>query len=417
VSIATILVENSHVYFPIEGNLCGKVRAVGLREGTNVRIATPPWTPESGVTRSVALEVLLNGPISRTQIARRLDLSPGSLTRLSAPMIKSGLLIEVGLRTDGKVGRPSRPLDVVVDSQHFIGMKLTGDLVVGVTTDLRANVLASASVSLTSREPDAVAKVISELAKELAEHVPSVTALGVGIGGLVDDHTLVTSAPFLGWSNAPLGSMLENLTGIPTVIENDVIAFTELEHWFGAGRGLDRFAVLTLGAGVGYGLVIHDDIVTDSDSGIGLVGHWPLDPFGPLCPSGHRGCARSVLTQEAISRAVSTVLNHQVTYEEALDLAEKGEPAARRVVNDAGKGLGRILAAIANLTSPERIILGGEGVHLADVAADAIQEGIRSDRDPRARKIDLVTTPGDNTEWCRGAAVIAIRRYVLGRRL
>lgn len=382
-----------------------------------MRIATPPWTPESGVTQSVALEVLLNGPISRTEIARRLDLSPGSLTRLSTPLIDSGLLIEVEERTDGRAGRPSRPLDVVVDSQHFIGMKLTGDHVVGVTTDLRANVLASSSVSLSSREPDAVAKVISKLAKELAEQVPSVTALGVGIGGLVEDHTVVTSAPFLGWSDVPLGSMLENLTGIPTVIENDVIAFTELEHWFGAGRGLDRFAVLTLGVGVGYGLVIHDDIVVDSDSGIGLVGHWPLDPFGPLCPSGHRGCARSVLTQEAISGAVSAVLNRQVGYEEALELAEKDEPAARRVVDDAGRGLGRMLAAIANLTAPERIILGGEGVRLVEVAAEAIQEGIRMDRDSRARKLDLVTTPGDNTEWCRGAAVIAIQRYVLGRRL
>lgn len=382
-----------------------------------MRIATPPWTPESGVTRSVALEVLLNGPISRAEIARRLDLSPGSLTRLSTPLIDSGLLIEVEERAEGRAGRPSRPLDVVVDSQHFIGMKLTGDEVVGVTTDLRANVLASASVSLSSREPDAVAKVISKLAKELAEHVPSVTALGVGIGGLVEAHTVVTSAPFLGWANVPLGSMLENLTGIPTVIENDVTAFTELEHWFGAGSGLDRFAVLTLGVGVGYGLVIHDDIVVDSDSGIGLVGHWPLDPFGPLCPSGHRGCARSVLTQEAISGAVSTVLNRQVSYEEALELAEEGEPAARRVVDDAGRGLGRLLAAIANLTAPERIILGGEGVGLVDVAEEAIQEGIQMDRDPRARKLDLVTTPGDNTEWCRGAAVIAIQRYVLGRRL
>jgi predicted NBD/HSP70 family sugar kinase len=396
---------------------CGKVEALGLGEGVHVRIATPPWTPESGVTQSVALQVLLNGPISRTEIARRLDLSPGSLTRLSTPLIESGLLIEVEERADGRAGRPSRPLDIVADSQHFIGMKLTGDQVVGVTTDLRANVSATASAQLSSREPDAVAKVIGHLAKELAEQVPSVTALGVGIGGLVDDHTVVTSAPFLGWSNVLLGSMLENLTGIPTVIENDVTAFTELEHWFGAGRGLDRFAVVTLGVGVGYGLVIHDDIVVDSDSGIGLVGHWPLDPFGPLCPSGHRGCARSVLTQEAISGAVSTVLNRQVSYEEALTLAEEGEPAAKRVVDDAGRGLGRLLAAIANLTSPERIILGGEGVRLVDVAADAIHEGIRADRDPRARKLDLVTTPGDNTEWCRGAAVIAIQRYVLGRRL
>jgi predicted NBD/HSP70 family sugar kinase len=381
-----------------------------------MRISTPPWTPDTGASRAVALEVLINGPISRSDIARRLDLSPGSLTRLSTPLIESGLLVEVEERTDGRAGRPSRPLDIVPDSQHFIGMKLTGDEVLGVATDLRANVLASASATLSSREPESVARVIAGLANDLGRHVPSVTALGVGIGGLVDEHSVVLNAPFLEWADVPLGSLLESLSGIPTVVENDVVAFTESEHWFGAGRGFDRFAVLTLGAGIGYGLVAHNEIVVDGDSGLGLVGHWPLDPFGPLCPAGHRGCARSVLTQSAISLAVSSALSRPVSYDEALDLAEEGEPAARRVVDDAGRGLGRIIAAVANLAAPERIILGGEGVRLVDAATDAIKEGIRNDRDPRAKNIDLVTTPGDNTEWCRGAAVIAIQRYVLGAR-
>jgi predicted NBD/HSP70 family sugar kinase len=381
-----------------------------------MRIATPPWTPDTGASRSVALEVLINGPISRSDIARKLDLSPGSLTRLSTPLIESGLLIEVEEKTDGRAGRPSKPLDIVPHSQHFIGMKLTADEVLGVATDLRANVLASASATLSTRDPESVTAVIAELARQLGESVPSVTALGIGIGALVGDHSIVRNAPFLGWSDVPLGAMLEAATGIPTVLENDVVAFTESEHWFGAGRGLDRFAVLTLGAGVGYGLVIHDDIVVDGDSGIGLVGHWPLDPFGPLCPAGHRGCARSVLTLSAISGAVSLALDRTVSYEEALDLAAAGEPAARRVVDDAGRGLGRLLAAVANLTAPQRVVLGGEGVRLVEVSAEAIREGIHNDRDPRAHDLDLVTTPGDNTEWCRGAAVIAIQRYVLGRR-
>lgn len=382
-----------------------------------MRIATPPWTPDTGASRSVALEVLLNGPISRSDIARKLDLSTGSLTRLSTPMLESGLLVEVEERADGRAGRPSRPLDIVPSSQHFIGMKLTADEVLGVTTDLRANVVDSASARLSSRDPEAVVRVIADLAARLAAGVPSVTALGIGIGALVTDHSVVRAAPFLEWTEVPLGAMLEAATGIPTVLENDVVAFTESEHWFGAGRGLDRFAVLTLGAGVGYGLVIHDDIVVDDDSGIGLVGHWPLDPFGPMCPAGHRGCARSVLTQSAICGELSLALGRNVDYAEALDLATSGEPAARRVVDDAGRGLGRLLAAIANLTAPERIILGGEGVRLVDVARSAIDEGIRNDRDPRTRQLDLVTTSGDNTEWCRGAAVIAIQRYVLGKRI
>ncbi len=384
-----------------------------------MRIATPPWTPDTGASRAVALQVLINGPLSRSDIARRLDLSAGSLTRLSAPLIESGLLVEVDEKdgkSDARAGRPSRPLDVVPGSQHFIGMKLTGNEVLAVVTDLRADVIHSASTTLHSREPEAVAAQIATMATELAATVPSITAMGVGIGGLVGDHSVVQSAPFLEWSEVPLGSMLEGLTGIPTVIDNDVVAFTESEHWFGAGRGADRFAVLTLGAGVGYGLVVHDEIVVDQDSGIGLVGHWPLDPFGPVCPAGHRGCARSVLTLSAISQAVSLAVGREVGYDEALDLADAGEPGARRVVDDAGRGLGRLIAAVANLTVPQRIILGGEGVRLVDSAADAIAEGIGNDRDPRARTPELLTTPGDNLEWCRGAAVIAIQRYVLGKR-
>ena len=303
-----------------------------------MRITTPLWTPDIGASRSVALQVLINGPISRSDIARKLDLSAGSLTRLSTPLIESGLLVEVEERTDGRAGRPSKPLDIVPESQHFLGMKLTADAVLGVLTDLRANILESRSVELSTRDPESVVALIAQLANELASSVASVTALGVGIGALVSDHTTVRSAPFLGWSDVPLGALLEAATGLPTVIENDVVAFTESEHWFGAGRGLKGFAVLTLGAGIGYGLVAHDEIVLDDDSGIGLVGHWPLDPFGPLCPAGHRGCARSVLTQSAVANAVSVALDQSVSYEEALDLAEGGEPAARRVVDDASRG-------------------------------------------------------------------------------
>ena len=380
-----------------------------------MRIATSPWTREAGASRSVALEVLINGPISRSDIARRLELSAGSLTRLSAPLMESGLLVEVGEHTDGRAGRPSRLLDIVPESRHFIGMKLTADTVLGVVTDLRANVLDVVTADLDSRDPDDVAATIASVALELAERVPSVTALGVGIGGLVGPRGLVRSAPFLQWTDVALGSKLEALTGLATVVDNDLVAFTEYEHWFGAGRGHDRFAVLTLGAGIGYGLVIHDEIVTNEDSGIGLVGHWPLDPFGPVCPSGHRGCAKSVLEHGAIVANVSTAMGRSVTYEEALELAAQGEPAPRRLIDEAGHGLGRLLAAVANLTLPELVILGGEGVRLVDVARDAVEAGIALDRDPRAQPLALVTTSGDNTEWCRGAAVLAIQKYVLNK--
>ncbi len=380
-----------------------------------MRITTPRWTPGNGATRAVALEVLIHGPMSRSEVARRLDLSPGSLTRLSTPLLDSGLLVEVGEQVDGKVGRPSQLLDVVPGSQRFVGMKLTADEVIGAATDLRANVLKTETRRLTARTPEAVADVIADLARALGGG-GEVTALGIGIGGLVGEHGHVLSAPFLGWSDVSLGTMVEARTGLPTIIENDLVAFTEYEHWFGAGRGLDRFAVVTLGAGIGYGLVIHDELVRNDEFGIGLVGHWPLDPFGPVCSEGHRGCAKAVLTDTAITAAVSQALGHPLSYQSALNLAASGEPAARRVVDDAGRSLGKLLAAVANLTMPETIVLGGEGVRLAEVAADAVAAGIRADRDPRTRPILLAIRSGDNIEWCRGAAVVAIQTFVLGRR-
>ena len=174
--------------------------------------------------------------------------------------------------------------------------------------------------------------------------------------------------------------------------------------------------MLTLGAGIGYGVVIHNDIVVDDDSGIGLVGHWPLDPFGPLCPAGHRGCARSVLTTPAIvgrglpgcSAARSTTTRHWIS-------PRPGNRPHAEWSTTPGAASDGMLAAVANLTAPELIVLGGEGVRLVDVAATAIDEGIAADRDPRARRISLVATSGDNTEWCRGAAVIAIQHFVLDR--
>lgn len=379
-----------------------------------MHVTPPPWPPKSGASRAVALEILRHGPLSRSEVARRLDLSQGSLTRLSAPLLESGLLVEGEEQPTGRVGRGSRPLDVVAESHHFVGIKLTGERVFGVVTNLRSEVAAEGEAALTSREPAAVADTLANLALELAEAVPSVTALGIGLGGQVLDSSTVAGAPFLGWIDVPLGTLVAARTGLPTVVGNDLTTLTEFEHWFGAGRGLDRFAVLTLGAAVGYGTVIHDRIVVGPDSGIGLVGHWPLDPLGPLCPDGHRGCAQSLLTMPAITRQISDALDRPVGYDECLDLAAAGDPAARATVDRAGVALGRLIAAVANLTLAERVAIGGEGARLAEVAGTAVREGVHLNRDPRASEVDLVVHLADTRKWCRGAAVLAIQTYVLG---
>ncbi|MGW2101127.1 MarR family transcriptional regulator, partial [Streptomyces olivaceoviridis] len=101
------------------------------------------WLPLSPAERSVAIEVLVHGPLSRTELARRLRLSQGSLTRLTKPLIESGLLVEAaeaGGSGESRQGRPSQPLDIVAESRSFLGFKITADRVYGVVTTLRSDV-------------------------------------------------------------------------------------------------------------------------------------------------------------------------------------------------------------------------------------------------------------------------------------
>ncbi|WP_405607887.1 ROK family protein [Streptomyces sp. NBC_01508] len=384
-----------------------------------------PWTRLSGATHAVALEVLLRGPLPRSELARRLDLSAGSLTRLAKPLLDSGLLVESGTSHESRAGRPTRPLDIVADAHRFIGAKITHEDVHAVVTTLRAEVVASARADLPGRDPASVVAVLRSLAAELvtrlgaqpAPGTPHITAAGVSLGGCVADHATVTGAPFLEWDDdVPLGAMLRDALAIPTAVDNDLLALTRAEHWFGAARGRDRFAVLTVGAGIGYGLVVHDRVVDSPDAGVGLLGHFPLDPLGPPCPRGHRGCATAMLSMASLRAAASVGLRRDVSYEECLDLAAAGDPVAGPLVTASGRALGRLIAAVANLTLTTEIVLTGEGVRLAEVAREALREGLAYDRDPRAADVSLDVRPVDFALWARGAAVTAIQAYVLGNR-
>lgn len=371
-----------------------------------------PWA-STGTSHAIALELLLRGPLSRSELARRLKLSPGSLTRLTKPLLDRGLLVEAGAEPEQRAGRPSVPLDIVTESHRFVGVKITGHDVHAAVTTLRADVLDAGTAPLRGQDPDAVTATVRDLVADLTRNVPDVRGLGVGLGGQVVGQATVSRAPFLGWDeDVPLRALLEDAVGLPTTVDNDLLALTKAEHWFGAARDKDRFAVITTGIGVGYGLVTHDTIVDSPDSGFGLVGHYPLDPLGPRCEEGHRGCADAMLSTGPISATVSASLRRLVSYEECLDLALAGDPVAAPVIADSGRALGKLIANVATLTMTTTFVLTGEGIRLAEVAGDALREGIRQHRHPEALPLSLTVQPHDPTHWARGAAVTAIQNYV-----
>lgn len=371
------------------------------------------WDADAGASLPVAIEVLRRGPLSRAEIGRRLGLSHASLSRLSAPLLERGVIRDIGEHNDGRVGRPSRLLDVDASSHHFLGAKVRETEIIAAVTDLRGDVVDELRTPLGDRSPEAVVDQIGRILTHFsASH--TITGIGIGIGGAVCARRTVISAAFLGWEDVALADLIERSTSVPALVENDVVALCEYEDWFGAARNDERFAVITLGIGTGFGTVIHGEPIVNDDYGFGLVGHWPMDPSGPVCAQGHRGCAAALLNSDAIARYASEALGADTTFDETIQLASEGQPAAQRIVHDAAQGLGVLVAAVCNLILPDRIIVAGEGVRLAEVGLDTLMGSARHFRDPRATMPPLTLSSGDNSEWARGAAVLAIQAFVLG---
>jgi predicted NBD/HSP70 family sugar kinase len=359
------------------------------------------------VSKALTADILVHGAQSRAQLAKKTGLSAPTLTRLVRPLIEAGVLVESdSVRTPGR-GRSSVLLDVVADDYRYIGVKLTSESVYAVLTNLRAEVLASETLPTPSLHvPDVVACVASAVSRLRAAAGRTVQGVGVTVGGRVDDGETVADSPFLDWHEVPFRTLLAEQVDAPLFLANDVVGLTMAQQWFGCGRTYPDFALLTVGAGVGYGLVIDHEIVPTL---VSPVSHLPVDPHGPLCFAGHRGCMTAFVTSGAMAGAVSLARGRPTTYDEVLRLAEAGDPAAARVVAEAAHAVGRTVAAITSLTGVERVILSGEGVRLVELAPDALHAGRVEYAGGQASALAPVVLPMDFLEWARGAAAVAIR--------
>jgi predicted NBD/HSP70 family sugar kinase len=365
---------------------------------------------------SIFVAVLTQGPIARSEIAQRLSLSNGTVSKAVRPMLDAGYLVESDSGALARPGRPVVPLRVVPEREFVIGIKLAGDHLVGVVVDLLANVRASREVALTSHAVPDVVAALTALVDKLRPLTGDVTRIGVGIGGHVDAASgTVRFAPFLDWHEVPLAALLEQATGLPVVVENDVNSLTVAEQWFGAGVGVPSFAVVTIGAGVGCGFVIDSTLVHGANGLAGEIGHVPIQPDGPRCRCGNTGCVESLASDEAILLRVREATGKaDLDLAAAAQLAREGDHGATAAFTAAGDALGRALAIVANLINPHRIVLSGEGLVASDLFESVARETFARHAFGQAVACELVTRPLPDHTWARGAAAVAIQYLFLG---
>ncbi|MFE6821914.1 ROK family protein [Streptomyces sp. NPDC057690] len=376
----------------------------------------PAGTPAAS---QVFTTVLSQGPLTRLELARRAGLSAAAVTKAVRPLIESGYLVEdADTQARAALGRPANLVRVDGGRALFLGLKLTGDAIFGVLTDLRCRILLARRVPLTDRAAKAVlastAEVVRELLTEADGYGVRVMGLGIAVSGDVDRaEGVVRYSPFLEWRDVPLAELAGAVTGLPVTVDNDVRALTVAEQWFGAGVGLSNFAVVTVGAGVGCGLVVHGRVVAGAHGVAGEIGHVTVDPDGPLCHCGNRGCVEAIAADPAILARIRERTGVEVTdTTEAVGLARRGDAHAREAYSRAGEAIGRGIATVANLLGPERVVISGEGLAAYDLFAEQIRSAFAAAAFGSAARCDLETRPLPFEEWARGAAATAIQSFI-----
>jgi len=237
-----------------------------------------------------------------------------------------------------------------------------------------------------------IAHSIEQQLESLSQSKEKLIGIGMGAPGPVDyEAGIILNVVNLGWQdNFPLQASLEELTSLPAAVENDANCAALGEMWNGAGKGSKDLVCVTLGTGVGGGVIAGGNIVQGKNGAAGEIGHITAIPFGGAsCNCGKTGCLETVASATGIVRLAHTELSSgkssgelaeiyakdgKVTAKDVFDSARKGDDTANKVIAEVAFHLGLALANIANTLNPEKIVLGGGVSKAGDILLDAIKE-------------------------------------------
>ncbi len=285
--------------------------------------------------------------------------------------------------------------------KHFIGLDLGGTTLSAAVVDTDTGEMLSHHrvPTLAQEGHNAVmarmAKLVTQAIDDAAMTRDAIDGIGIGAPGVLDlERGLTLFLPNLPgeWRNVPLKATIEKAVKLPVHLLNDVRSFTLGEKTFGAGRDVDTMVGIAIGTGIGGGLVIDGNLHLGLDGTAGEVGHHMIDPHGPPCGCGSRGCleafasgpaitamALKAITQGRTTRIAELVdydLNH-VTPEIICQAALEGDPIAQAIYEQAGFYLGIGVANLIIIISPQMVVIGGGVAQAGDLLFEPIRGTVR----------------------------------------
>jgi predicted NBD/HSP70 family sugar kinase len=363
------------------------------------------------MTRSAVLACIgTQGPTSRADLARALHVSPALITAVTKELLADGFLVELEPgRSRG--GRPARLLGLSSDAGSAVGVKIAADHVTVVEAGVDGVLRRSVTEPFDALQRDPMPALAEVLRGFIDVSTGPLLGVGIGVPGAVDEQGVgVVDSTQLRWHRVPLGDVVREAFGLPVLVENNVSALAVAESLYGQARGHDNVLVVTIGAGVGAGIVI-DGVLYRGHAGVaGDFGHIPTLEDGPLCQCGAVGCLETLIGQDALvdeGRRLGLLRDGQTITDLQL-LADGGDRAAQDMFSRAGHLFGRALAGVVNVLDPGIVIVLGEGVSAWRHWSYGFEPALRSGLVPRKRALHVAVETWQDDRWAQGAAALVM---------
>jgi predicted NBD/HSP70 family sugar kinase len=389
----------------------------------NFQRATRTTTKE--INRQIVLNLVREyQPISRADLARRMEVARGIVTPLVNELIDQGLLVEGATGASAR-GRKPTLLHVRSHDRLAVAVDVRLSETQLMLSDFSGRALATEFLP-TPDDPDELVLALAVRIRRLLDaHGAAGVCEGVGlvVPGMVDSVSgKLVHAPTLGWRDVDLRSALEIAVNLPVHIERDAVACALAQMWMGQGAdgAADSFAYVTFSDGVGAGLVMGGHVVRGHRDAAGEFGHIPLSLDGPACLCGSRGCWEAYTSNQAVvarylGRELATresyaqVRETRLTVADVVARARAGDEGARTALECTGRYIGLGLSAIVNALNPSRLVVGGEIAGGWDLIRPSVLQGLAERTLTQGTAATpVIPEPHDPQTRLRGAAALVV---------
>lgn len=357
--------------------------------------------------------------ISRADIARGSGLTPATVSNITSELIELGLVLEMD-RGQSSGGRKPILLSINKTACYFGGIHIGSTMIEAAVSNVSAEILSECRMPFEGSSPEDAVSLGMRLLGQAKEKAGVFVLSGIGVctHGLVrSEDGLIAFAPNFGWSKVKIGDMFFKASGLPVFVENDVRAMALAESWCGFACGVKDYVYLYIGPGIGGGIVSNNELYKGRGGFAGEFGHATIEPDGPLCTCGNRGCLQALASETVVlDRYRQRKKNMHITpnckdYTGLLHAAKDGDSDAVEEILRSVRYIGIEVGNIINTLSPQLIVINGQITQLGDIVMPALKEEISrhclsySDADTK-----IVFSPLHDMAPIKGAETCVIRQ-------